>query len=183
MGMLQVPGYNVFVMSLIRYFFGFLCLSIVWLTAAAGWGAEQSVDLQIAERTRQYQESLRQRAAQLSPSFQAKIESQAQNTVAKRLKQWKKGEIGIQIALPRYSGISFVVRHLPFSGSPIGSVVFGDSVLAVALTVTTVKQVLNSSAIHTILYTSIASIVHPFLHSSESISYFTRIIGTIVQRR
>jgi len=90
--------------SLTRFTIVLLFISALLFTAVQGACAERNdvdtIDQQIAERTKQYQESLRQRASQLSPSLQAKIESQAEQTVAQGLEKLKNGELDLQIALP-----------------------------------------------------------------------------------
>ncbi|MDR0326879.1 MAG: hypothetical protein LBI05_01140 [Planctomycetaceae bacterium] len=173
-----------FVMSLVRFVSGTLCFIAVWLTAAAGWSAEQSIDQQIAERTQQYQESLRQRASQLSPSFQAKVESHAQQTVSRGLEKWKRGEVAIQVALPRWSALQFVVRHFPFSGSPAGAFVFGGGTVSAALTVTTFQYVVKSVSTLSASFANLRSFaVSSLLQRNDGISYFVRIVCTIVLRR
>jgi hypothetical protein len=170
-------------MSFARFLVASLLFSALSLTC--GQSVAGDLDQQIAERARLYQESLRQRAAQVSPSFQAKIESQTRNAVAKGLEQWKKGEISIQIVLPHWAEsqriAQFVARHLP--GSPPGSPEWNASNGTADLTVSSVKLVMKSLTISAVHFTSIRSVVYPFRQSSESISYFVRIVSTIVQRR
>jgi hypothetical protein len=174
-------------MFAVRVVIGFLFISALWFTAAQGWCAEQNLDQQIAERTRQYQESLRQRALQLSPSLQAKIESQAQQTVAKGLEKWKKGEISIHIALPgRAESIRlarFVARHFPFPGSPSGAFGFGIGSFNAALTITTVQYFLKAWTIPVADSIIVHSSIYPFRQDCNSLSYFVRVVCTIVQRR
>jgi len=174
-------------MSLIRSVIGLLFLSALFFTAAEGTCTEQNIDQQIAERTKQYQESLRQRAAHISPSFQSKIESQVKQTVSKGLAKWHSGEIGIQIALPCRAEAQriarFIARHLPFSGFPAGSFVFGNGTSGVALTVTSIQSVLKPFAISAINSIAVPSFVGLFQRNNDGISYFVRIACTIVQRR
>ena len=182
-------------MSIVRFLIGLLFASALLLTAARGVCAEQkepnnanNIDQQIAERAKQYQESLRQRASQLSPSVQAKIESQVRQTVTKGLKKWKNGEINVRIALPGWAETCrtarFIARHRPFSGSPAGSLDFGIGLGGVALTVTSVQQVLKTWAVSIadsaiVRYSSICS----FRQNGNVLSYFIRVVCTIVQRR
>ena len=182
-------------MSIVRFLLGLLFVSALLFTAVQEVCAEQkepntanNIDKQIAERTKQYQESLRQRASQLSPSFQAKIESQARQTVAKGLKKWNNGELDLRIALPGWAAAQqaarFVARHLPFSGSPAGSWVFGIGLDSAALTVTSVQQVLKT---WTVLIADSAIVrdasLGSFRQNGNVLSYFIRVVGTIVQRR
>ena len=170
-------------MSPVRLTIGFLLLFVLPFTAERG--VADDLDQQIAERTRQYQESLRQRAAEISPSFQVRIESQAKQTVAVGLEQWQKGELDIRIALPHWiesqRAARFVAQHLP--GLPTGSLIWGTSGYAAAFTVTSVQLVLKSPAIHTANAATMRSAVCPFQQSGEGISYFIRVARTIVQRR
>ena len=180
-------------MSFVRLLLGSLFLSALLCIAADGWCAEQnvdqqSIDQQVAERTRQYQESLRQRAAQLSPSLQTKIESQVRQTILKNTTAWKNGEVSLQIALPRLAEVrriaQFIARHRPGSGSPAGSLEFGIGTVHAALTVTTFQSIVKSLSIpsaHFAISRSLAGC--PFRHGGNGISYFVRIIGTIVQRQ
>jgi len=155
--------------------------------AAGGWCAEQSLDQQIAERTKQYHETLRQRAEQLSPSFQAKIESQAQRTVVVGLEKWKKGEIDIHVALPgmleTYRTVQFIVRHFPLPGSPAGSFAFGNSLFNAALTVTSVQYIIKALTIPVTEAAIVRSSVSTFRQNGNVLSYFVKIVSTIVQRR
>jgi hypothetical protein len=181
-------------MSFVRFTIGLLFVSALLFTAARGVCAEQNtadnIDRQIAERTKQYQESLRQRAAGLSPSLRAKIESQARRTVAKGLTQWKSGELDIQIALPRLAAAQrvarFIVRHLPFSGSPFGSFAFGIGTYPAALTVTSVqhgvKKVLKAFIIPIADSVVLRSSIVP-QNGGGILSYFVRVVGTIILRR
>jgi hypothetical protein len=184
-------GDNGLIVSFARFPIGLLFLSALLLTAAEGLCAEHDVpnnlDQQIAERTKQYQESLRQRAAQFSPSFQAKIESHVQQTVAKGLEKWKKGEIDIHVALPgwaaTYRTAQFVARHLPFSGFPAGSFAVGNSLLNAVLTVTTVQYVLKVLTIPVVDSASVhSSFVGTFRQNRNVLSYFIRIVCILVQR-
>jgi len=175
-----------------RFTIVLLFVSALLFTTVQGWCAERNdvdtIDQQIAERMKQYQESLRQRASELSPSLQAKIESQAEQTVAKGLEKLKSGELDLQIALPGWVEnqriARFVARHLPFSGAPAGSFVFGIGMSNAALIVPSVQQVLKT------LMVSIAdSAIVRLLSVSSSqqngggSSYFIRVVCTIVQRR
>jgi hypothetical protein len=179
-------GYNAVVMSFVRIITASLFLSVLCFTAARGWCAEENIDQQIAERIRQYQESLRQRAAELSPSLQAKIESQAQKTVAQGTAAWKNGDVNLQIALPRLAEVrraaQFVSRHLPFSGAPSGSLEFGIGIVDAALTVSTVQYVAKSLSILS-AHCIVRSLVRCSFQQSGGVSYFVRIVCTIVQRR
>ena len=172
-------------MSFARFLVGALLVSVPLLTC--GQSVADNLDQQIAERTQQYQESLRQRTAQLSPSFQAKIELQTRKTVAKGLEKWKNGEISIRIALPRLAEsqriAQFVARHLPFSGSPAGSFVFGSRTLAIALTVTTGQHVAKPLAIPVFDLAPNRSCVVSEQHSGNILSFFIQIVHTIVQRQ
>jgi hypothetical protein len=147
----------------VRSLIGLLFFAALFFTAAKGWCADQSIDQQIAERTKQYQESLRQRAEQLSPSLRTKIESQAQTTVTKNTAAWKKGEVNLHVALPRLAEArrvaQFLARYSPFSGSPAGSLGFGSGIVPVALTVTTVQHVVKSVSISMVN----SAIVHSLL--------------------
>ena len=180
-------GYNAVIMSSLRFVIGSLFIAALFFPAVNGNCAEQNIDQQIAERTRQYQESLRQRARQLSPSFQDKIESQARQTVAKGLKKWNNGELHLRIALPRLAEkrrvAQFVAWYLPNSHSPAGSLVNRAGGCAAALTVTSVQLVLKSSAISTADCPFTRSVVFPFRQSENVLSYFIRVVCTIVQRR
>jgi hypothetical protein len=151
-----------------------------------------SLQRQVAERARQYQETLRQRAQQLSPSLQARIESQVQQTVAKGLATWNSGgfdggEWNIQIALPHWAEAwrvaRFVARHLPFSGFPAGSFEFGIGAFPVAVVVPLPQflKSLSSSAAHCAIIPSLAGNLSR--QRCEVISYFVRIASTIVQRQ
>ena len=155
---------------------------------AEGWCAEQNFAQQIAERTKQYHESLRQRAAHCSPLLQIKVESQARHAVAKGLKKWDSGELNIRIALPQSAeaqlAARFIARHLPCSDSPFGSLVFGIGTTTAALIVTSVQHVLKSFAIPIVDSTVVpASFVCSSQQGDDGISYFVRIIRTIVQRQ
>jgi hypothetical protein len=191
--MLQT-GHNVFIVLSVRFIIitGLLFVSALLFTTAGGWCAEHNgpnnLDRQIAERMKQYQESLRQRAEQLSPSLRDKIESQAQQTVAEGLEKWKNGDVNIHLALPNWvetrCTAQFVARHLPFPGSPAGSLAFGISLFDVALIVTTVQYVLktltlpvaDSAIVH-------SSSIRSFRQNGDVLSYFVRIVCTIVQRQ
>jgi len=182
-------GDNELIVSFVRFPIGLLFLSALLLTAAEGLCAENdnNLDQQIAERTKQYQESLRQRAAQLSPSFQAKIELHVQQTVAKGLEKWKKGEIDIHVALPgwaaTYRTVQFVARHLPFSGFPAGSFAVGNSLLNAVLTVTSVQHVLKVVTMPVADSASIrSSFIGTFRQNGNVLSYFIRIVCILVQR-
>ena len=185
---LSRTGYNAFIVSFVRFVIGLLFTAALLFTAGRGECAEQNIDQQIAERTRQYQESLRQRAAQLSPSLQTKIESQAEQTTAKGLKKLKNGELDIQIALPGWTEArriaKFVARHAPSSGAPIGTLDLGIGTLHVALTVTSVQYVLK---VLTMPIADSAIVRSLFVDSSRQnggvLSYFIRVVYTIVQRR
>ena len=170
-----------------RFITGLLVVSVLLLTTTRGWCAEQNLDCQIAERTQQYQESLRQRAAQLSPSLQSKIEAQAQQTVATGLEKWKNSEIDIQIALPgwaeTYRAARFIARYLPFSGSPAGSFAFGNSLLNAAMIVPTVQSVLKSWTIPFADLTIVRPSLGSFRQNGDLLAYFVGIVHTIVQRR
>jgi len=171
-------------MSFVRFAIGSLFVSALFFIAANGWCAEQNIDQQIAERTKQYQESLRQRAAQLSPSLQAKIESQAQQTVAKNTEKWKSGKINIRIALPQWAETQriaqFVARHLPLPGSPAGSFVWRAGICDAVLTVPSVLKFFAISVVDSI---AVRSFVGLTPRNNDGISYFIRIVCTIVQRR
>ena len=174
-------------MLFVRFAIGSLFLSALFFTAASGWCAEKTLDQQIAERTKQYQESLRQRAAQLSPTLQAKIEAQAQQTIAKNTEKWKNGKINIRIALPQWAEArkiaQFVARHLPFSGSPAGSFEWRTGICDAVLTVTSVQSVVKSFAGSMVDSVVAPSFVGLFRRNNGGISYFIRIVCTIVQRR
>ena len=172
----------------IRFTTGPLLVSALLFMAASGWCAEHSLDQQIAERMQQYQETLRQRAEQLSPSFQSKIESQAKQTISKGLKKWKNGEINIQIALPglgeTYRTAQFIARHSPFSGIPGSSSEFGNSPFGVALTVTTIQYVLKTLTLPVADSAIVRSYsIGAFRQNRDVLSYFVRIVCTIVQRQ
>lgn len=174
-------------MLYIRFVAGLLFLSALLWTAVSGQCAEQSIEQQISERMRQYQESLRQRAAQLSPSLQSKIESQSQQTVSKGLTAWKKGEVNIHIALPRLAEaqnfVRFIARHLPFSGFPGSSLEFGIGTADAALIVTTVQSILKSVWISSAHFTFLRSFTAYPSQKSGSISFFVQVVCTIIQRR
>ena len=181
-----------YIMLPARFSLGLLFGSALLFIAAEGNCAEQncaehSIDRQIAKRTQQYQESLRQRAARMSPEFQSRIESQVKQTVSKGLAKWHSGEISIQIALPRRAEArriaQFVARHFPFSGSPAGSLVFGSSTLVAAMIVVPVQHVLNSLTLPVADSAGICDSVNLFQQSSNVLSYFIRIACTIMQRR
>jgi len=167
-----------------RLTIGLPFVSALFFLAASGWGAEQTLDQQIAERTKQYQESLRQRASQLSLSLQTKIETQAQQTVAKNKEKWKSGEISLRIALPRLAEAQriaqFVSRHLPLSGSPAGSF---EGKSGICDAVLTVSSVLKTVAVAVVDPTVVRSFVGLTPRNNGNISYFIRIVCTIVQRR
>ena len=176
-------------MRCVRFVIGWLFVSALLLTAAMGWCADQNdttnLDLQIAERTKQYQESLRQRASQVSPSFQATIESQVRRTVAKGLAKWQNGEIDLCIALPnlaeRQRVALFAIRHIP--GVPTGSLTWKSSDYVATVTVTSVRLVLKSPVISTANFAFIRSFFCSFWQSGECVSYFVRVVWTIVKRR
>ena len=170
----------------VRLAIGLLFVSAWAFTAASGKCAEQNIDQKIAERTKQYQESLRQRASQVSPAFQSKIEAQAQKTVAQGLKIWKKGELDMRIALPRWADtqriVQFVSRHFSGSDTPDGAWGFGTSMLAVAVNVTPVQCVVKSFTI------PVADFVlgyagRLFRLDGNNLSYFIRVVAAIVQRQ
>jgi len=174
--------------SSVRLTIGSLFVSVLLFAAVQGIAAgsdQHCLDRQIAERTKQYQESLRQRASEVSPSFQAKIEAQAERTVAGGLEKWNNGEIGICIALPHLAELQrvvlFVTRHLP--GLPGDSLLWKASGCAAALTVTSIQLAAKSPAIYTATFAPFRSVVSPFRQSSEGISYFILIVCTIVQQR
>jgi len=175
----------------IRLIPGLLFASALLLTAAGGWCAEQNfldnIDQQIAERAKQYRETLRQRAEQLSPSLQAEIESQAQRTIAKGLEQWEKGELDIRIALPERAEIwhiaQLLARYSPFSGVPAGSFEFGAGLFVAALTVTSVQHVLRPLAISAPDAVAVVPSAGLLRQGGDGVSYFIRIVLTIVQRR
>jgi hypothetical protein len=170
-----------------RWSIGLFVVSVVFVSAANGKCAEQNIDQQIVERTRQYQESLRQRAAQLSPSFQAKIESQTQQPIAKCMKKWNNGEISVRIALPRLAEArrmaQFVTRHLPGSDAPAGSLGFGTGMSAVVLTITAVQHVVKSFTTPIADVARVRSGVSVYHQSGNLLSYFIQIACTVVQRR
>ena len=183
--------HNVVLMGFARCIVGLSLISALLFTAGGGWCAEYSavnnLDHQIAERAKQYRDTLRQRAQQLSPSLQSKIELQAQRTVVTGSEKWKNGEIDVQIALPgwvdAYRAAQFVTRHLPFPGAPTDSFVFGGGQIDAILTVTTVHilKVLKIPATHSAIvrYSSIGA----FWQNRTFLSYFTQIVCSIVQRR
>jgi hypothetical protein len=165
-----------------------LLLSALLLTAIQGRCAEpNNIEQQIAERTKQYQESLRQRASQLSPSLQAKIELQARQTVADGLAQWKSGKINVQLALPGRAETQrlaqFAARHLPFSGVPEGAWGFGINGSSAVLTVTSVQQILKTLTVSIADSAVIRSLCVGSPRHGIGISYFIRIVCTIVQRQ
>ena len=170
-------------MFFVRLTIGLLFVSALLFTAVQG--AAGDVDQQIAERTRQYQEYLRQRAAEISPSFQAKIEAQTEQTVVKGLEKWKIGEIDLCIALPHLAEFQriflFATRHLP--GSPSDSPVWRAGGCTATLFVTSIQLVLKSSANYAANFASSHSAAYPFRRGGEGVSYFIRIVCTIVQRR
>ena len=171
----------------IRFAIVSLFVFALFFTSAGGWCAEKTLDQQIAERTKQYQESLRQRATQLSPLLQTKIESQAQQTVAQNMEKWKNGRISLRIALPRLAEsrwiAQFVARHLPLPSFPAGSLEFGLGASAIALTVTSIQIVMKSFAISAADSAVIRSFAGQFHRNNDDIPYFIRIVCTIVQRR
>ena len=171
-------------MLFLRFAIGPSFVFALFFTAANGWCSEQTLDQQIAERATQYQESLRQRAAQLSPSFQAKIEAQARKTVNKNRELWKNGEISLRIALPHWAVAQqiarFVARHLPCSGFPAGLFEFGVGICNAVLTITPVLQSIAVSVVDSVV---VRSFVELTPRNNEGISYFVRIVCTIVQRR
>ena len=173
----------------LRLTIALLLLSALLLTAVQGRCAEPSnIEQQIAERTKQYQESLRQRASQLSPPLQAKIESQARQTVADGLAKWKSGKINVQLALPGWAETQrlarFAARHLPFSGIPEGVWGFGISGGSAVLTVTSIQQVLKTLTVSIADSAIIRSLcVGSSRKNGAGISYFIRIVCTIVQRQ
>ena len=171
----------------VRCAIGLLFCTTLLLSAADGRCAEQSIDQQITERTKQYQESLRQRAAQLSPSLQAKIEAQAEKTVEKNTAKWKNGEISLRIALPRLAEArwiaQFVAQHCPFSGSPNSSFEWKTGICDAVLTVTSVQSVVKSFAISVFDSAVVPSFVGLTSRNNGGISYFVRIVCTIVQRQ
>ena len=173
-------------MSVVRFAIGLLFISALLLTSGQGIASE--LDQQIAERARQYQESLRQRAAKLSPSFQSKIESQSLQTVACNMEKWNNGKVNIRIALPRWAEYQrftlFVARHFPFSGGPDGSHVWEAINRIAALTVIPVSSVLKLSAIHAANFVPLRSVVPPsFWRGGVGISHFIRVAETIVLRQ
>ena len=176
-------GYNTSAMFPVRSTIGLLFVSILLFTAERG--VADDLDQQIAERTRQYQESLRQRAAEISPSFQAKVESQVQQTIAEGLERWTNDEIDLRIALPCVAEVRrvapFVARHLP--GLPDGPLTWRAGNCVAALVVTSVQLVLKSSAIPAANFVPVHSAVSPFRQSSERVSYFIQVVCTLVQRR
>ena len=170
-------------MSCVRFAIGLLFVFALLFTAERG--AADDFDQQIAERTKQYQESLRQRAAEISPSFQAKIEAQAKQTVAVGLEKWNNGEIDICIALTQLAELQrvilFVAQQTP--SSPSNSLYWRANGCAAALVVTSIQLVLKSSAIYTTNSAPIDSAIAPHQQNSESISYFIRIVCSIVLRQ
>ena len=159
-------------------------LLVAALSLTCGQSIAGNLDPQIAERMQQYQKSIQQRAAQLSPTLQAKIESQTKRTISKGLKKWKKGEVALCIALPQAAENQripqFVARHTP--GLPSGSLQHGICGSVVALTVTSLPWTLKSSATPAANFEFVRSTVCPLRQSEESVSYFVRIACTIVQR-
>jgi len=172
-------------MRLFRLLISLLLTFVLSLTC--GQNVAGSLDQQIAERASQYQESLRLRTAQLSPSLQTKIESQTQKMVTKELEKWKKGEVCIQVALPRRAEsrriAQFLARHLPFSDSPAGSFVFGGGILSTALTVSTGQHVVKPFTIPVFDLMTNRSFITGGRQSGNILSFFIRIVSTIVQRR
>ena len=170
-------------MSSVRFAIGLLFAFALLLTTEQG--TADSLDQQIAERTRQYQESLRQRAAEISPSFQAKIEAQAEQTVTQGLEKWHNGEIDICIALPQLAELQRVIlfadRQTP--GSPSDSLYWRANGCAAALVVTSIQLVIKASASHPANFASSHSAAYPFRRGGEGISYFIRVICTIVLRQ
>jgi len=170
-------------MSSVRFAIGLLLAFALLFTTERG--TADSLDQQIAERTRQYQESLRQRAAEISPSFQAKIEAQAEQTVTQGLEKWHNGEIPLCIALPQLAELQRVIlfadRQTP--DSPGDPLYWRAGGCAAALVVTSIQLVLKSSAIYTTNSAPIDSAIAPLQQRSESISYFIRIVCTIVLRQ
>lgn len=177
-------------MSLVRVIVGLLFVCVVLCTAAEGWCAvhnDLNLDRQMGERAKQYCESLRQRAQQVAPSLQTKIESQTQQTVVIGLEKWKNGRINIQIALPgyveTYRVTRFFSRHVPFPGSPVGSFATGNSLFNAALTITSVLSILKSFAISVFDSTVVHSFVGLIRQGNEGISSFIQIVRTVVLRR
>lgn len=168
-----------------RFVTSLLFFSAFVSTAAGGWCAEprtaDDIDQQITYRVQQYRESLRQRAEQLSPSLQSTIKSQVQRTVAKGLEKWKNGELHLWIALPaRVEALwiaQFLARHTSFPGETLE---LGAGMFVATLTITSILHVLLSRAFpvdDVVVVRSVDS------HRQNDISYFIRIVRTIVQRR
>ena len=166
----------------IRLAIGSTLLLALLLTAVNGRCADQlDVEQQIAERAKQYQQSLQQRAAEISPTFQAHIETKAQKTVEIGLEKWNNGEIGIQIALPRLAELQqiaqFLAQHFP-SGLPSGSFEWTASIGGAVLTVSPAPSVLKLATVFRANDVS----VRPF-HRETSLSYFILIVCTVVLRQ
>ena len=184
-------GYNVLVMSSFRLAIALLFVSALVFTAAESWCAEkhdiETIDQQIAERTQQYLESLRQRSQQLSPSLQEKIETQTQQTIAQGLKMWKNGELPMRIALPRWTEAKritqFVARHLPGSHSPAGSLDGRTGNCVAVLTVTTVPHVVKSFTSPVADSLSRHCVIGLLQHDNNVLSLFIQVVCTIVQRQ
>jgi len=78
----------------------------------------------------------------------------------------------------------FVAQHLPFSGAPAGSFVFGIGMSSAALTVPSVQQVLKALAIMVVDSAIVRSLsVCSLRQNGNILSYFIRVVCTIVQRR
>ena len=149
-----------------------------------------SVDRQIADRITQYRESLRQRAAEISPAFQAKVESQAEQIVADRLEKWYQGEVDINIALPHQAEkqrfetrqiTQSLERHVP--ALPGSSLEWGYNIGEAALTITSSQTVLQSLKNHRINVMNIPATVNSFRKNGVDVSPFLRVLHTVVLRQ
>jgi hypothetical protein len=176
-------------MLFVRLSTGLLFISALFFMAACGQCAEQTntLDQQIAERTKQYQESLRKRAASLSPSLQAKIDSQARQTVSEGMEKWKKGEVSLRIALPHWADARdtarFLARSLPFSGFPGSSFVFGSDAPTAAVVVVSVQHIVKLFTVPITDFAVNLSFVKLPRESGNVLSYFLLIVRSVVQRR
>jgi hypothetical protein len=159
----------------------------LFLTAAGNVRAEQSgFDRQIAERAKQYQETLRQRTAQVAPSLKQKVESQTRQTVNNGLGNLKAGRISLRVALPQWHAAReiarFIAKYVPFSGFP-SSFGFGTGTAAPALTVPAGQHhVKNHSANVAGTAVQNAHSARPVSQTGNILAYYVRVVRTVVLR-
>jgi hypothetical protein len=161
--------------SLLRFGIAAMLLCAAAQGLCAGQGVEQgNFDQQLAQRSQQYADSIRSRAAHFSPQLRAKIDLQTKRTIAKGFEILRRQYRAEQLAqfLSRHSG-----THSPFGSFGFGS----DNVEAVVVPQVSrnVKQQVSS----TFSTDGVESVSYRSTQNDDFLTGFALIVRTVVQRK